>query len=190
MKKLLSLLTVSVLGVTSISNVTAFSQAKTTYHNINSGSASKYKMNLNIQLNASGWNHFLVHKGHFTINDKWGFGAYLLQYADDNEFHHTWGDFFMPDVPDAVAFYKNNIIENYFSGFGNLQDCRSSIAEQLFSNDEAPVKAIKALYNLYYDLKDVNITKGVIFTFNATLYYTPHGISVYTLDDPSYKIIH
>ena len=188
MKKLLSLLTVSVLGVTSITNVTAFSQAKTTYQNINSGSGSWHEMNLAIQLNASGWNHFLVHKGHFTINDKWGFGAYLLQYADDNEFHHTWGNFFMPDIPDANIFQKSNIIENYFGDFGNSRDCKSSVAEQLFSNDEAPVKAIKALYNLYYDLKDVNITKGVIFTFKATFYYTPY--STYTLDDPSYKIIH
>ena len=186
MKKLLSLLTVSVLGVTSITNVTAFSQAKTTYKNINSGTASYSKLDLKIQLNAAAWTHFLVHKGHFTINDKWGFGAYLLQYADDNEFHHTWGDFFMPDVPNAVAFYKNNIIENYFGDFGNLQDCKSQIAERLFSNDEAPVKAIKALYNLYYDLKDVNITKGVIFTFKATFDY---GVPVYTLGDPSYKII-
>ena len=37
MKKLLSLLTVSVLGTTSITNVTAFSQTKTTYQNINYG---------------------------------------------------------------------------------------------------------------------------------------------------------
>ena len=184
MKKLLSLLTVSVLGVTSITNVTAFSQAKTTYQNINYGYASKYKMHLTIKLNASTWNHFLVHKCHFTINDKWGFGAYLLQYADDNEFHHTWGNFYMPDVPNAVAFYKNNIIENYFGCFGLSSDCKSSIAEKLFSNDEAPIKAIKALYNLYYDLKDVNITKGVVFTFNATF-----ETDYYCLSDSNVNIL-
>ena len=190
MKKLLSLLTVSVLGVTSISNVTAFSQTKTTYHNINSGSASKYKMNLTIQLNASAWNQLLVHKSHFTVNDKWGFGAYLLQYANDNEFHHTWGNFFMPDVPNAVAFYKNNIIENYFVGFGHVLQGKSAIAEELFSNDETSAGAIKALYNLYNDLEDINITKGVIFTFNAEYKYVSMTEVYYTLSDEDYRIIY
>ena len=187
MKKLLSLLTVSVLGVTSISNVTAFSQAKTTYKNINSGSSTPKDLDLKIQLNASGWNHLLAYKSHFTINDKWGFGAYLLQYADDNEFHHTWGNFFMPDVPNAVKFQKSNVIENYFAGFGDPTDCKSYIAEKLFSNDEAPTKAIQKLYNLYYNLKDVNITTGVIFTFKATFSLTADP--AYILDGQDYKII-
>ena len=186
MKKILSLLTVSVLGVTSITNVTAFSQTNTTYKNFNSGWASNYYMSLTIQLNASGWNHLLVHKSHFTINDKWGFGAYLLQYADDNEFHHTWGNFFMPDVPDAVAFTKNNIIENYFEDFGDRIDCKSSVAEILFSNDEASDKNIRGLYNLYYHLKDVNITKGVIFKFDASF----NGlITGYLMEGMNSKII-
>ena len=189
MKKLLSLLTVSVLGVTSITNVVAFSQAKTTYKNINSGCSAAGDLDLTIQLNASAWNQLLVHKSHFTINDKWGFGAYLLQYADNNEFHHTWGDFFMPDVPNAVAFYSDNIIENYFGDFGDLIQCKSAVAEQLFSNDEAPTKAIKKLYNLYYNLKDINITKGIIFKFSATYNSTRAGYASYYLNDPIYNII-
>ena len=193
MKKILSLLTVSVLGVTSITNVTAFSQAKTTYKNINTGYSTGSStggdgdLNLKIQLNASGWNHLLVHKSHFTINDKWGFGAYLLQYADDNEFHHTWGNFYMPDVPDAVKFKKSNIIEKYFVDFGDTWNCKSYIAEHLFSNEEATTKAIQKLYNLYYNLKDVNITTGVIFTFKATFSFDTNP--AYILDSQNYKII-
>ena len=192
MKKLLSLLTVSVLGVTSITNVAAFSQAKTTYKNINSGSATIRKIHLTIQLNASGWNHLLAYKSHFTINDKWGFGAYLLQYADDNEFHHTWGNFYMPDVPNAVKFQKSNVIENYFGHFGGVYDSKSSVAEHLFSNDGTSAKDIKTLYTLYNDLEDINITKGVIFKFAAGYTdITSIGISphYYLLNDPISNII-
>ena len=173
MKKLLSLLTVSVLGVTSITNVTAFSQAKTTYKNINSGTASNYKLDLKIQLNAGAWTQLLVHKGHFTINDKWGFGAYLLQYADDNEFHHTWGDFFMPDIPNAVAFNKSNIIEKYFGDFGWWIQEKSITAANLFSNEYIGSTDKNALYTLYHKLENANITTAVVFTLSGT--YKPTG---------------
>ena len=52
--------------------------------------------------------------------------------------------------------------------YGDPIDCKSSVAEKLFSNDESSYKNIRGLYNLYYRLKDVNMTKGVIFTFHAT----------------------
>ena len=189
MKKILSLLTVSVLGVASITNVTAFSQAKTTYKNINSGTASDSKLDLKIQLNASAWTQLLVHKGHFTINDKWGFGAYLLQYANDNEFHHTWGNFFMPDVPNAVAFSKSNIIENYFGHFGYWMEGKSAAAACLFNNEYLDNYYRKSLYTLYYNLKNANITTAVVFTlsgkFNPPLSYN----GGYVLGPCSYKIL-
>ena len=74
MKKLLSLLTVSLLGVTSITNVTAFGQTKTNYKNLdaykntNSGTSGDNKMSLTIQLNATAWNHLMEHKACLT----WG----------------------------------------------------------------------------------------------------------------------
>ena len=164
MKKLLSLLTVSVLGVTSITNITAFSQVKTTYQNINYGYASTHNMNLKIQLNESGWNHLLAYKSHFNLENKWGFGAYLLQYADDNEFHHTWGNEYMPDIPTAVKFQKNNIIENYFGQFGDSFECKSETAGRVFSNYKIVGQEFTNWYN--EKLKNITVTTAIKFSFN------------------------
>ena len=143
MKELFSLLIVSVLGVTSIINVPAFSQTKTNLKttetnaiNVNSGSASDYKMDLTIQLNASTWNHLLNYRNNFTSDNWTGFGGYLIQYDDDNKFHFSD----LPNIPDAVAFYPSNIIENYFGYFGNLCDTKSLIAEKLFCSQSKQKK--------------------------------------------------
>ena len=182
MKKLLSLLTVSILGITSITNVTAFNQAKTTYKNINSGTASKTKMSLQIQLNASAWSNFLVYKNHFNLVNKWGFGAYLLQYANDNEFHHTWGNFYMPDVPTAVAFDKSNIIEDYFGGFGEYS--KSSVAESVFSNHKIVGKKLTNWYNK--DLFNLKVTTAIKFYFIVS--YNSSS-SKYTINKNDYDVL-
>ena len=176
MKKLLSLLTVSVLGATSITNVTAFSQAKTTYQNFNSGTASDTKMSLTIQLNKSGWDNLLAYKSCFTYENKWGFGAYLLQYADDNEFHHTWGNSYMPNFPNAVAFAKKNIIENYFGHFGRWNDCKSAVAAACFKRD-----VFTHLW--YWQLRFVHVTNGIVFSLSAT--WNQH----YSINYPTFRLL-
>ena len=184
MKKLLSLLTVSVLGVTSITNVAAFSQAKANYKNINSGTASNCKLDLKIQLNAVAWTQLLVYKGAFTsdyYND--GFGAYLLQYADNNEFHDSYYE--MPDVPNAVSFSKSNIIENYFGHFGHWKQGAVLATAYLFNNEYLNNYDRHILYNLYYNLENVNITTAVVFTLSGTFSY----IWGYSLGSCSSKIL-
>ena len=76
-------------------------------------------------MNWTAWNHLLKYKQHFFNADEYGFGAYLFEYADDNDF----GAFWMPDVPNAVAFYKNNIIEKCFGDFGGWLDPVSKVAK-------------------------------------------------------------
>ena len=70
----------------------------------------------------------------------------------------------MPNVPTVVAFYKNNIIENYFSHFGAVLNCKSEIAEELFSNQETLGEEFTKWYN--DKLKDISITTAIKFSFN------------------------
>ena len=188
MKKLLSLLTVSVLGVTSITNITAFSQAKTNlknvrnihpYPNVNSGIAYNYSMSLKIQLNASAWNHLLNYKVNFTSDNWAGFGGYLIQYADDNEFHLSD----LPNIPDAVAFYKNNIIENYFGHFGNLLHTKSFIAEQAFCTMGFQGKQGIKLNNWFLKtLQYLSVTIGIQLSFTVIYTTDIHNTPYYKMD--------
>ena len=139
MKKLLSLLTVSLLGVTSITNVTAFSQTNTTNTklgtntnsniNISWGIASDYNFELHIQLNASAWNHLMAYKASFNTEDHYGFGGYLAQYANDNKFDFNY----MPNMPNSVAFAPEYTVQNWMRNFGYWNDNKSETAANIFS---------------------------------------------------------
>ena len=182
MKKILSLLTVSVLGTTSITNVTAFSQAKRTYQNINSGSSTRTVMNLTIQLNDSGWNHLMAYKSHFNLVNKWGFGAYLFQYADNNQFHHSFGQEYMPNVPTAVKFQKNNIVEKLFVDFGGWANQNSYIAGMLTSNSGWG-QDLTNWYNTT-SLKNLKITTAIQFSFKLLWSSPTYGVA-----ERSFKIL-
>ena len=182
MKKLLSLLTVSVLGVTSITNVAAFSKTKTTYSNINAyqnvnaGYSSDYKMRLTIQLNESAWNHLMKYKNHFNSSDPAGFGGYLIQYADDNKFLYSPSSYSIPYIPDAVAFYKSNIIENYFGHFGGWAQCNTAIASSLFTNCFDSDKAMESFYDV--NLKNIKITTAIQIMLRATYSFSEDKYSL------------
>ena len=123
-------------------------------------------MDLEIQLNASAWNHLLNYRSNFTFDNWTGFCGYLMQYADDNEFHHSD----LPNISDAVAFYKNNIIENYFGDFGNLFDTKSLITEQLFCSQGKQRKKVNDWF--LNTLQYLSVTVGIQLSFSVGVVYS------------------
>ena len=175
MKKIFSLLTVSVLGVTSITNVTAFSQTKTTYNqtnlrpNHNFGGADSDSFNLSIEMNKSAWDFLTGFDFAFIPNNSFGFGGFLIQYANNNHFDHKD----MVNINDAVAFSPDNIAEKYFDNFGYWNDNKSETAACIFNNyfagSSKPYEGGEVMTNWYQNtLKYWNVSNMITLSFHFT----------------------
>ena len=176
MKKILSLLTVSVLGVSSITNVVAFSQTKTNFKNTENnvknwitGDDYAWNTNLNITINASTWNKFLSYKAHFNSKDFYGFGAYLAQFADNNEINYHFPVHIFP-VVNLKSFTETNRLTTHMTKLDHgMAHTDPSLLAQIFCNDDNPINANK-FNNFYQDkLSTINVKKYITLNLAISL---------------------
>ena len=129
-------------------------------------------------MNPSAWNHLLEYKSHFVWTDSAGFGAYLIQYVDNNNFDKDD----IVNVPDSDAFYSNNIIQNYFGDFGCWAQLKSAMTLDIFNIDDGNNIGY-ALNSLFTNsLANIKFTTAIKISFSFTYGRTgPFNIGPYSV---------
>ena len=193
MKKMLATFAALTLTGSTIGGSTAWisqphQQKITTYANEIIGNGSDYKFDFSIQLNKTAWDRLLVYKSYFSSKNYDGFGGWLAQFADDNDFAH---DYF-PIVSNANQIPWANRLEIHMNDFGSWSQIKSEVAMDMFDN--SIVEGIIIISNPtgitlsnWYENKASewdNLTQYIKFNFNYT--FKPHGIHTdYTLNNYS-----